>query len=67
MRQVRLNTERQAVVEGFALLAVAAYEAGKPEEFEWALMEAKERGVDLSAVEDAALESGLERRRRERL
>jgi hypothetical protein len=52
--QVQLNTERAAVTEAYALLAIAANEAGKPEIFRWALREARDRRVDVSLLEQAS-------------
>ncbi|NIW36930.1 MAG: hypothetical protein GWN32_10495, partial [Gemmatimonadetes bacterium] len=48
LSQVRLSSERLAVTEGFALLAICARETGNDEVFSWALAEARDRGVDVS-------------------
>jgi hypothetical protein len=52
--QVRLNSERLAVTEGFALLAIAAHEAGERDVFAWAVERARDRGADVSRLERAA-------------
>ncbi len=49
--QVQLNSERLAVTEGFALLAIAARELGETADFEWARDLASGRGADLSAFQ----------------
>jgi tetratricopeptide (TPR) repeat protein len=51
LRRVQLNAERTAVTEAYALLAIAARETGNDAEFAWALREARDRGVDVSAIE----------------
>lgn len=51
--QVQLNSERRAVIEGFALLAIAAHETGAADDFAWAAEEARYRGVDLSPLDAA--------------
>jgi len=54
MLQVQLNTERDAVTEAYSLLAVAAHEVGDAEVFDWALREARDRGVEVSDLEREA-------------
>lgn len=46
--QMQLNAERSAIAEAYALLLVAATEAGHAEDADWARHEARDRGVDLS-------------------
>jgi tetratricopeptide (TPR) repeat protein len=48
--QVRLTSERMAMTEALALLAIAAHETGRPEEARAALEEARARGVDVTAL-----------------
>jgi len=48
--QAQLNAERSAVTESFSLLAIAAHATGNGHEYRWALREARERGVDVSAI-----------------
>jgi hypothetical protein len=49
--QYRLQSEGWAMTEAYALLAVAARETDRRNDFEWALAAAKERGVDVSLLE----------------
>jgi hypothetical protein len=51
MLQLQLNTERAAVTEAYSLLAIAAHETGNRNVFRWALSEARDRRVDVSALE----------------
>jgi hypothetical protein len=48
--QLQLKAERQAVTEAYALLAVAAFETGNRDDYEWARAGARERGADLAAI-----------------
>lgn len=48
--QRRLNSERAAVTEAYSLLAISAHETGNREVFKWARREARNRGVDVSAL-----------------
>jgi hypothetical protein len=52
--QLQLSTERMALAEATALLVVATFETGDKEDLAWALRQAKERGVDVSALEREA-------------
>ena len=45
--RLRLNTERTAMTEAYALVAVIAAGLDEPEELQWALGEASDRGVEL--------------------
>jgi len=49
--QMQLSTERVALAEASALLTLAAFELGSADDLAWALREAKDRGVDVSAME----------------
>jgi tetratricopeptide (TPR) repeat protein len=49
--QLQLNTERAAVTEAYALLAIAAHETGNEDTFLWALNESRVRRVDVSLLE----------------
>jgi tetratricopeptide (TPR) repeat protein len=57
--KLRLGSERLAMTEAFALHAIAAFETGSDEELNWALQQARERGADVSVLEQA-----IERRAR---
>jgi tetratricopeptide (TPR) repeat protein len=48
--RVRLRSERLAMTEAYALLAVAAWETGHLEDARWALREARERGAEMTAL-----------------
>jgi hypothetical protein len=50
MVRVRLGSEWQAMIEAYALLAVAAYETGHLEDARWALQEARDRGAGVDAL-----------------
>jgi hypothetical protein len=50
MLQLQLNTERAAVTEAYSLLAIAAHEIGDAEVCDWAIREARDRGVDVSEL-----------------
>ncbi len=50
VRKMQLLAERDAVKEAYALLAIAAYETGHTEEFDWAMREAMERGVEVAVM-----------------
>jgi tetratricopeptide (TPR) repeat protein len=52
--RLQLNSERTAVAEGFALLAVAALETRDEGVLEWAMQHARQRGVDLSPLQRVA-------------
>jgi hypothetical protein len=45
--RLRLKSERQAMTDAYALLAVASRETGHLDDYEWALAGARERGVDV--------------------
>ena len=45
---VPVASERRAVAEALALLAIVAHETGRPREAEWAAREAAGYGVDVS-------------------
>ena len=45
--QLQLNSERQAMTEAYSLLAICARELDRPGEFDWAVEEATNRGVDV--------------------
>ncbi len=49
--QLQLNSEREAMTEAYALLAIAALETGRRGECDWAFDEARNRGVDLSLLQ----------------
>ena len=48
--RLRLKSERQAMTDAYALLAVASRETGNLEDYEWAMAGARERGVDLEEL-----------------
>ena len=48
--RLRLKSERQAMTDAYALLAVASRETGNLEDYKWALAGARERGVDLQGL-----------------
>jgi hypothetical protein len=50
LMRLRLKSERQAMTDAFALLAVASRETGRVEDYEWAVAGARERGVDLGGL-----------------
>jgi tetratricopeptide (TPR) repeat protein len=52
MWKTQLASERQAVIEAYMLVAVAAYETGNMEDARRAAREAREHGVDLRALTD---------------
>jgi hypothetical protein len=56
--RVRLGAERLAMVEAWALLAVAAYETGQRDDMRWAIDEARERGAEMEALRQR-VRSGL--------
>ena len=45
------KSERQAMTDAYALLAVASRETGHVEDYEWAMAGARERGVDLTGLQ----------------
>ena len=49
--RLRLLSERQAMTDAYALLAVASRETGHVEDYEWAMAGARERGVDLTGLQ----------------
>jgi len=49
---VPVASERRAVAEAFALLAIVAHETGRQREADWAAQEAADRGVDVSRLDD---------------
>jgi hypothetical protein len=49
LEQLQLTSERLALTEAYALLAVAARETGNVEDFAWAAAEARQRGASLPA------------------
>ena len=49
---VPVASERRAVTEAFALLAIVAHETGRSREAEWATREAAAHGVDVSRLGD---------------
>ena len=51
LREMQLKSERMAMNEAYALLAIAAWETHHPEELSWARSEAHERGVDVSLLD----------------
>ncbi len=52
--QSQLQSERLALTEAYALLAVAAHELGATADLAWALGEARERGADVSLLAHSA-------------
>jgi len=48
--RLRLKSERQAMTDAYALLAVASRETGNLDDYEWAMAGARERGVDLTGL-----------------
>jgi hypothetical protein len=54
-RSFRVASERQAVAEAYALLAIAAHASGRQLESTWAAGEAESRGVDVSRLGDGPL------------
>jgi hypothetical protein len=48
--RVRLGSERRALAEAYALLAIAAHETGRREDLRWAADAARDRGVDVSRL-----------------
>lgn len=48
--RMRIDSERVALTEAWALLAIAAHELGETEAFEWAVEHAAARGVDVTAI-----------------
>ena len=49
--RLRLKSERQAMTDAYALLAVASRETGHVADYEWAMAGARERGVDLTGLQ----------------
>lgn len=49
--QAELSSDWLATTDVFALLAITAHEMGKPDELRWALQGARDRGVDVTALE----------------
>jgi tetratricopeptide (TPR) repeat protein len=49
--RLRLKSERQAMTDAYALLAIASRETGHVEDYEWAMAGARERGVDLTGLQ----------------
>ncbi len=56
--RLRLNSERLAMTEAFALHAIASFETGHEEELRWALQEARQRGTDVSVLDAAIAGAG---------
>jgi len=50
---LRLSSEREAMTDAFVLHAIAAYEVGNRDERDWALREARDRGAEVSLLEQA--------------
>jgi hypothetical protein len=53
--KLQLNSERLAVTEAYTLLAITAFATNKVDDHEWAMREARDRGVDIDLL---AAESG---------
>lgn len=54
VRQLQLRSERDAMTEAWALLAVASWRVREAEDFRWAVDEARSRGVDLGPLVERA-------------